>query len=1261
MTTSLETILNIKVDGTSQMTALKEEIDKTTQELKDLKAEQKAGTGDTKKLNAQILTQETRLKAMRSEMNKAKTETIKMNSALASQGKSYNDLTKQNAALSQELRKLADPMGKNRKEFDTLSKKIRDNTNELKKMDEAMGRQQRNVGNYGGAIKGMALQIGAAIMAFKGLETAISTFSDFQFAIKQVGVISGASAQEMQLLEDQAKELGATTAFTAGEVANLQIELAKLGFDAQDIDSMTSSVLDLSFAFGEELNVTAEQVGVTLRGFNLDASEASRVTDVMAAAFSNTALDLSKFATAMPKVASVASTMGFTLEDTTSILGLLANTGMEASSAGTALRNMFLKLADPTGDLAKALGRNITSVEELIPAMQELDKKGIDVAGMLEITDKRSVTAFASMLKGSKQLGELNKVMKDSQGLTKKFADAMRDSLKGNIDATKSAAEGLVIELVDGLEPIINMLLFVFQEFLGVMRSLVPVIISVTAGFAGYSAVLAVNKARVLASQLAIKLLGTSTVTTTGIINVAKNAMLAFNTAIRSNPIGLLVGGLATAVTLFTQFSDGADEAGDELENLNNQRDRFNEIDQQANNNLATQLAEVQSLINVIGDHTKGLKERNKALDKLNEIHPTTISNMQDEKKLAGELEQAYEDIAKAMEAEILMSAAKEKVKELLIEQREEQDKIKVATDDVLETQLRLLGVANDISAEGKIIGHVWDGASGSMVENADAIQFVKDNWTDALLELRTAQSMYDDATATHNGLVLQNSEAQDRLAISEQKVADIKTKVKEILKEATDESNALTAAIVDQTDKVDDDRTAYEKLQDAVSTANKNLKEAVATNGDVAGATKKLVKAKENLAKVDTEVAKIIKENDDKNKDNTKGLKEQIAKVQEKIDADTKQLDTLKKLEKAEADITKERIEQAIKVAEAQLEMALLVADSTDKSFTDQATHINNLKNQIKGFNDELNKLSDDNSVKRPSGWLNSNLFGTGGEDGSSGEPFTGADMINSISTTLGAVMDVMDGFNELQNANSEARISNMEADKQAEIKKFKESAEFAVMTEEERTKKIEDIEEKHDDAILAEKIAMFDKNKKFLKSQAVMAGAMAIMQIWSSSGTGNVIADTILKSILTAAQIGLTAMQIATINAQQPPSAELGGIEGETFADGGMVHGRSHAQGGEKFRVGGRVVELEGGEAVINKRSTAMFKPQLSAMNVAGGGRKFADGGMTFATDVLQDQSLALGSALDNQTQQQVVLVESDVTDSQKSVENIEAQATF
>ena len=127
-----------------------------------------------------------------------------------------------------------------------------------------------------------------------------------------------------------------------------------------------------------------------------------------------------------------------------------------------------------------------------------------------------------------------------------------------------------------------------------------------------------------------------------------------------------------------------------------------------------------------------------------------------------------------------------------------------------------------------------------------------------------------------------------------------------------------------------------------------------------------------------------------------------------------------------------------------------------------------------------------------------------------------------------------------------------------------------------------------------------------------------------------------------------------------------EEGGVVGDDkkYADGGMVHGASHAQGGVKFAVGGRVNELEGGEAVINKRSTAMFRNQLSSMNQAGGGVKFADGGLmsspqfTEAQFGASNQSAMMGAM---GGQRKVVVVEADITDSQSTVSVIQANATF
>ncbi len=186
---------------------------------------------------------------------------------------------------------------------------------------------------------------------------------------------------------------------------------------------------------------------------------------------------------------------------------------------------------------------------------------------------------------------------------------------------------------------------------------------------------------------------------------------------------------------------------------------------------------------------------------------------------------------------------------------------------------------------------------------------------------------------------------------------------------------------------------------------------------------------------------------------------------------------------------------------------------------------------------------------------------------------------------------------------------------------------------------KKREEIERKF--AIKSQRIAIAD---------TLIRGALAIMRIAADVPKVDFGASTIA---LIAAQSALTATQVAAIASQK-------------FAKGGLVHGKSHAQGGEKFAVGGRVAELEGGEAVINRNSTAMFKPILSAINEAGGGKKFAFGGITPDAQLssLNTANMAddIGSVVANQLNTlKVVNVVSDTTSKQISISNVESEAIF
>jgi len=343
-----------------------------------------------------------------------------------------------------------------------LTPSIRKLDAEVKKLNADIGNFQGNVGNYksafsklSGVAGGLGLSLGGAALAMKGMQIAKDvgeTLRNFEKTMSEVKAISGASGEEFETLTNLAKDLGRQTTFSASQVAELEIELSKLGFSAQDIDEVTESVLYLAQATGSDLATTANVAGATLRGFGLDASQMGHVTDVMALSFSSSALDMEKFNTAMSTVAPVARTFGFSLEDTTSLLAQLTNAGFDASTAGTSLRNIMLNMADPAGDLATALGEPVTDLPSLVAGFEKLKSEGIDLAGALDLTDKRSVAAFEQFLATGEQALVLSDNLANADGSAMQMAETMTNNLDGAMKGLSSAWEGLIlgVEMGDG-------------------------------------------------------------------------------------------------------------------------------------------------------------------------------------------------------------------------------------------------------------------------------------------------------------------------------------------------------------------------------------------------------------------------------------------------------------------------------------------------------------------------------------------------------------------------------------------------------------------------------------------------------------------------------------------------------------------------------------------------------------------------------------------------------------------------------------------
>ena len=236
---------------------------------------------------------------------------------------------------------------------------------------------------------------------------AFGKIKEFEQANADLASVLGKTRGEITGLTEDARRLGASTSFTASQVTLLQTELAKLGFEEGQIKGMTADVLDFASATGAELPQAAALAGASMRAFGLEAEDMNRVVSTLAVGTTKSALDFEYLEAAMSTIAPVAKTFGFTVEDTTALLGTLANSGFDASSAATATRNILLNLADSGGKLAVALGRPVHSLDDLVPALAELKAKGVDLNETLSLTDKRSVAAFNTFLDSAQSIGEL--------------------------------------------------------------------------------------------------------------------------------------------------------------------------------------------------------------------------------------------------------------------------------------------------------------------------------------------------------------------------------------------------------------------------------------------------------------------------------------------------------------------------------------------------------------------------------------------------------------------------------------------------------------------------------------------------------------------------------------------------------------------------------------------------------------------------------------------------------------------------------------
>lgn len=296
------------------------------------------------------------------------------------------------------------------------------------------------------AVGGLVAGIGAVGSLFAA---AARKGAEFDKAMSGVQAVTNGTEEEMNALASTAKRLGSTTAFTAMQVAELETELAKLGFPVSDIIEMSEATLNLASSLGVGLSEAASIAGSTMRAFGLESKDTQRVVDVMAASTTKSALDYEALRESLKLVAPSARATKRSIEETAAMLGVLADNGLKGSIAGTGLSKVFSKLSKSGIPLNTALNKVATSSNQLKTATELVGEVGA-----------KSLLGLAA---SSDKIDTLTESLNNADGAAKRLAETRLDNLAGDTTKLNSAWEGFLLSIEDG-EGILNRIARAFTQ-----------------------------------------------------------------------------------------------------------------------------------------------------------------------------------------------------------------------------------------------------------------------------------------------------------------------------------------------------------------------------------------------------------------------------------------------------------------------------------------------------------------------------------------------------------------------------------------------------------------------------------------------------------------------------------------------------------------------------------------------------------------------------------------------------------------------------
>lgn len=310
-------------------------------------------------------------------------------------------------------------------------------------------------------------KIAAAAIAGAGamaLKKSIDIGSEFEAQMSTVGAIANASESDMVRLTDKAKEMGATTKFTAVESGQAFEYMAMAGWKTNQMLNGISGIMSLAAASGEDLGTTSDIVTDALTAFGLKAKDSAHFSDVLAQASASANTNVSMLGESFKYVAPVAGSMGYSIEDTSLALGLMANASVKSSIAGRSLKTAIANMAAPTDKMAATMKKyNISlkdsdggtkslksTIDNIRESLGKIDDKKERAAAIKNIFGKDALAGMSAIITASeKDYDNLTKAIYNCDGAAEKMANRKMDNLKGDMALLTSALETKAINIYE--------------------------------------------------------------------------------------------------------------------------------------------------------------------------------------------------------------------------------------------------------------------------------------------------------------------------------------------------------------------------------------------------------------------------------------------------------------------------------------------------------------------------------------------------------------------------------------------------------------------------------------------------------------------------------------------------------------------------------------------------------------------------------------------------------------------------------------------